>query len=296
MQAATLPPDTIAEMPALNAMPSGLFVRSFGVTDRGRLRPVNEDHFLIAELARTLWVRQSSLPQPETQYGRNRGHIMLVADGMGGHQAGEVASALSVECIERFVLHLLKRFSNLQTTDEQAILKDFQMALRQADARLFDEAVHHPKFTGMGTTLTMAFVSGRTLFVVHAGDSRCYLFRTGTLRPLTVDHTIAAEMARRGLILQEEVRAHQLRHIVTNVLGGDKAGVQGDVQRADLEAGDVVLLCSNGLTDMLDDERIAAILAAECEPKSACKRLVDEANEAGGRDNITAIVARLEAI
>jgi PPM family protein phosphatase len=106
----------------------------------------------------------------------------------------------------------------------------------------------------------------------------------------------AAELARRGAIKADEVRTHKWRHVVFNILGGGKAGVQVDMQKADLEPGDVVLLCSNGLTDMLDDERIAAILAAECEPKSACKRLVDEANEAGGRDNITAIVARLEAI
>lgn len=297
-QAAFDLPDTVPEQPIPSAepAPAAFALRSFGLTDTGKVRHTNEDHFLIAELARTLWVRQSSLPQAETQYGRNRAHVLLVADGMGGHQAGEVASAHSVETIETFVLHLLKRFSNLQATDEQAVLKDFQMALRQADARLFEEAAHHPEWARMGTTLTMAFVSGRSLFVVHAGDSRCYLFRAGSLRPLTTDHTMAAEMARRGLIRQEEVRAHQWRHVVTNVLGGGAAGVQVDVQRADLEAGDVVLLCSDGLTDMLDDDRIAAVLTAEGEPESACKRLVDEANAAGGRDNITAIVARLEAV
>ena len=113
---------------------------------------------------------------------------------------------------------------------------------------------------------------------------------------MTADHNWAAELARRGAIKAEEVRAHQWRHVVFNILGGGEAGVQVDVRKADLEPGDVVLLCSDGLTDMLDDDRIAAILAAEGEPETACKRLVDEANEAGGRDNITAVVARLEAI
>ena len=106
---------------------------------------------------------------------------------------------------------------------------------------------------------------------------------------------MAAELARRGAIKPEEVRGHQWRHVVTNVLGGGEAGVQVDVRKDDLEPGDVVLLCSDGLTDMLDDDRIAAILKAEGEPEAACKRLVDEANEAGGRDNITCVVARLEA-
>src|ERR1022692_1299893 len=186
-QTAFLQPDTVPEMLAVDAAPPALTVRSFGLTDRGQVRPSNEDNFLIAELARTLWVRQCSLPQPKTQYGRNRGYVLLVADGVGGHQAGEIASALTVETIEAFVLHLLKRFSNLEATDEQAVLKDFQAALSQADARLFDVAAHHSEWARMGTTLTMAFISGRTLFVVHAGDSRCYLFRAGTLRQLTAD-------------------------------------------------------------------------------------------------------------
>jgi PPM family protein phosphatase len=294
-QAAPTHPGPHLEHPIPATPPTPVVVHSYGLTDRGRARPDNEDQFLIAELARTLWVRQTSLPQPKTYYGRNRGHIFLVADGMGGHEAGEVASALTVATIETFVLHILKRFSNLHTADEQAVLKDFQAALHQADARLFEEAAHHPELTGMGTTLTMAFASGWKLFVVHAGDSRCYLFRQGELRQLTVDHTWAVELARRGVIKPEEVCRHQYRHVVTNVLGGDEAGVRADVLRADLETGDVVLLCSDGLTDMLPDDRIAAVLAAEHEPQAACERLVAEANGKGGRDNITAVVARFEA-
>jgi len=270
-------------------------VRSFGSTDQGKVRTSNEDHFLIAELTRTLMVHQTSLPQPLTQHGRNRGHILLVADGMGGHQAGEVASALTVASIEAFVLHVLKRFSNLQTTDEPTVLKDFRTALRQADARLAEESAHHPEFAGMGTTLTMAFTSGWKLFVVHAGDSRCYLFRGGLLKQLTLDHTLAAELARRGAIKPEDVSHHKWRHVVTNILGGGSVGVQTEVQMAELEIGDRVLLCSDGLTDMLEDDRIAAILAAEKEPKPACEQLIAEANELGGRDNITAIVASFEA-
>jgi serine/threonine protein phosphatase PrpC len=278
------------------ALPPAVSVRSFGLSDRGRRRASNEDQFLIAELARTLWVRQSSLPQEPTQHGRNRAHVFLVADGMGGHHAGEVASALTVATIEAFVLHVLKRFSNLRATDGQAILKDFQAALQQADARIFEETAHHPEWAGMGTTLTLAFVSGWKLFVVHAGDSRCYLFRGGQLRRLTADHTVAGELARRGVIRPEDVSHHQFRHVVTNALGGGTAGVQTDVLNVELETGDAVLLCSDGLTDMLPDERIAAVLAADAEPRAACTRLVAEANEQGGRDNITTIVARFEAV
>jgi protein phosphatase len=284
-------------MTATVAMPPPpVAVHAHGLTDRGKVRDANEDHFLIAELARTLWVRQTSLPQEATQYGRNRGHIFLVADGMGGHQAGEVASALTVASIEAFVLHLLKRFSNLKAADEETVLTDFRAALRLADDRLAAESAHHPEFQGMGTTLTMGFVSGRKLFVFHAGDSRCYLYRGGRLRQLTADHTLAAEMARHGAIRPEDVRRNHFRHVVTNVLGGREHGVSVDVAKIDLETGDVMLLCSDGLTDVVTDDRIADVLKEESDPAAACSRLVAEANEAGGPDNVTAIVARFEAV
>jgi protein phosphatase len=269
-------------------------VRSFGITDPGKVRTSNEDHFLIAELARTIWVRQSSLRQPDAQSGSNWGHLFLVADGMGGHQAGEVASSLAVTTIEAF-LPVLKRYSNLQPSDEPAVIKDLQTAFRQADARIIEESAHHPDRAGMGTTLTMAFVSGWKLFVVHAGDSRCYLWRNGVLQQLTQDHTLVGELARRGAIQPDEVSQHRLRHLVTNVLGGGQAGVRAEVQKIDLEPGDRILLCSDGLTDMLDDEHLAAILSAEEQPQPACERLVAEANAEGGQDNITAVVASFEA-
>jgi protein phosphatase len=280
----------------LPAQPLAIGVRSYGITDKGKVRSTNEDNYLIAELARTLWVRQTSLPQQPTQFGRNRGHLFLVADGMGGHRAGEVASALTVATIETFVLHLLKRFSNLQAADEQGVLTDLQTALQQADARIFETAARHPEFTGMGTTLTLALVSGWKLFVIHAGDSRCYLFRAGKLRQLTVDHTLAGEMARRGMIKPEDVCHHQYRHVVTNALGGTEIGVHVDVLSANLEPDDVLLLCSDGLTDMLSDDGIASLLSAEEDPQAACERLVAAANEHGGRDNVTVIVARFDAL
>jgi serine/threonine protein phosphatase PrpC len=287
-------PGSTVKLPAAQPT-SRLGAESYGLTDRGRVRDTNEDHFLIAELARILSIRQTSLHQPDTQQGRNRAHLFLVADGMGGHRAGEVASALSITTVEAFVLHLLRRFSNRQGADEEVILKDLQAALCEADARIFEEAAHHPEFAGMGTTLTMTLVSGRKIFVFHAGDSRCYLFHAGHLQRLTEDHTVAAELARQGVIRPEEVCQNRYRHVVTNVLGGGKAGVKVDVQMHDLEPGDIMLLCSDGLTDMLTDDGIAAILKAEANPRAACERLLAEANQQGGRDNITAVVARFEA-
>jgi serine/threonine protein phosphatase PrpC len=264
------------------------------LTDPGRVRPTNEDHFVIVELARTLHVHHTSVPQAQAQYSSYRGHLLLVADGMGGHQAGEVASALSAVTIEGFLLNTLKRFFHLEVPEEQHVLKEFQDALVQADARIFEEAARHPELIGMGTTLTMAFASDRRLFVAHVGDSRCYLLSGGELHALTQDHSIVAEMVRRGALSPEGASRHPHRHVITNVLGGHQPGVRVEMHKLDLEPGDVVLLCSDGLTEMVPDARIASILQEEPEPRRACERLVAEANERGGRDNITALVACFE--
>lgn len=287
----TLPPDTL---PLAAPVPC-LAVRAFGLTDQGRRRPGNEDHFLVAELGRTLRVRQTSLPQAPTQQARSRAHVLLVADGMGGAAAGEVASALSIEAVEAFVLELLRRFTNLHTEDEHGVLTDLRQAVLEADARIAEEAALHPEMQGMGTTLTMAFASGARLFVIHAGDSRCYLFRAGHLEQLTRDHTVVAEMVGRGALSPEEARRHPYRHVVTNVLGVDPTGARVDVQQERLEPGDVVLLCTDGLTEMMDDTSITAVLAATDDPEEACRQLVAGANEAGGRDNVTVILARFDS-
>lgn len=269
-------------------------VRAFGLTDPGRVRPGNEDHFVVVELARTMSVHQTSVLQPKNQYSSHRGHLLVVADGMGGHQAGEVASSMSVVTVEGFVLNTLKRFLNVKAPEEQEVLKEFQAALLQADARIFEEASLHPEMLGMGTTLTMAFAGDWRLLVAHAGDSRCYLLSGGELHQLTKDDTLVANLVRVGALSPAEASRHPSRHVVTNVLGGYEPGVRVEMHRLDLEPGDVVLLCSDGLTEMLPDDRIAAVLKEEREPRQACERLVAEANQQGGKDNITVIVGRFD--
>lgn len=268
---------------------------SCGKTDPGKVRPTNQDHFLIAELARTMWVHGTSLPQPDVQYGAHRAHVFLVADGMGGHRAGEVASALAVETLEKFILNVLHRFSNVRAFEEESVAEEFKDALQQARLRLARETNEHPEYMGMGTTLTMAFLSGWRLFVVHAGDSRCYLYREGKLQQLTRDHTVVAELVRLGSLNEADAFRHAFRHVVTNAVGGTREHTQVDVHRMILRPDDTLLLCTDGLTDMLPVDRIEGILAAEEDPRSACDRLVAEANQEGGRDNITAVVGRFVA-
>ena len=272
-----------------------LMVRSFGRSHPGLVRPNNEDVFVVGELARTMIVRHTNIPQPAQTHSRHRGHVFLVADGVGGHEAGDVASRLGTDTVEEFLLNTFRRFAAVPSTDGQAALRELQAALRQVDARLFDEAGRHPEWRGMGTTLTMAVVSGRRLLVAHAGDSRGYLYSGGTLRQLTTDHTLAGDMTRAGLITRSQQNHHPWRHVVTNLLGGSKPGVRAEVHLFELHPGDVLLLCSDGLTDVVPDDAIAAILAAEADPEVACGRLVDAANENGGEDNVTVVLARFDS-
>jgi PPM family protein phosphatase len=290
-------PATLPHIP-LSAAPSPsrpLAVRAFGLTDPGRVRPSNEDQFLVAELAKAMRVQYASLPQPKTQYADERGYLFIVADGIGGHQAGEQASAMAVQTIEAFALNTLKWFFRLKGTGEQDILKEFQTVLQQADARICEEAAQHTELAGMGTTVTMAYNFGSRLFVVHVGDSRCYLFRARQLLRLTHDHTLVEEMVRRGELQPEEAAHHHLRHVITNAVGGKELGINVECHRLELEPDDTLLLCSDGLTEMVPEDRIAAVLHADQEPRAACERLVAEANENGGKDNISVIVARFEA-
>lgn len=272
-----------------------LSVRSFGLTDRGRTRANNEDHFLIAELTKAMRIEQTSLPEPSARVGEERGYLFLVADGMGGHQAGERASAIAVAVIEQFTLNTFKWFLHPKGPETQRLVSEFQTAVQHADATILKEAARHPELRGMGTTLTVAYCLDAELFVAHVGDSRAYVFRNGTLEQLTEDHTVIAEMVRRGVVEPEQAASHHLRHAITNVIGGSEAGVHVEVHKVALQAGDQLLLSSDGLTEMIPNAEIAAILAREPSPHAACVRLVAEANARGGTDNITAVVAHFSA-
>jgi protein phosphatase len=248
----------------------------------------------VAELAKLLRTEQTSLPQARMQQSDERGHVFAVADGMGGHAAGEQASALAIQTLEKFIVNGVKWFLHLEGGEAKQVEQEFQSAVAQADQRMFQEAAGRPELEGMGTTLTMAYNLNRELFVVHVGDSRCYILRRGRLQRVTRDHTFVEEMLRHGILNREDAADHRLRHVITNAIGGHAPGVQVEAHRIHLESGDVLLLCSDGLTDELSDQQIAEILAGTREPSECCKLLVDRANEAGGKDNITAIVVRFD--
>lgn len=275
-------------------MPTFRQVLASGATDRGRVRAHNEDQFVVAEMTRAMHIKATSLPQSPMKFGdmRVRGQLFVVADGMGGHRGGEQASAIAVVAIEDFLLNTLRWFFRLQGDN---VIAEFQLALRAADDQIFAEAARRPDLRGMGTTVTLAYCVDHILYVAHAGDSRLYILRGGILYRITHDHTVAGELERRHLIEPEQAAKHPLRNVITNSVGGDKPGVTAEVHKILLEVNDVVLLCSDGLTEVVPDAEIADILVKGQDPDADCLALLQRANALGGPDNVTAIVARFLA-
>ena len=262
-----------------------------GLTDQGRTRTTNEDQFVIADVRRVLKVQESSIPQPESLLGTALGHLLVVADGIGGHRGGDVASTMAVMGIENLLLNTIAWLCNIHG---EGVMRELHQALRTTDRWVEQAAGRQPEFRGMGTTLTMAYVNDRTLFVAHAGDSRCYLWRQGALECLTRDHTLVAELVSAGSITPEQAAHHEMRNVVLNSVGGGNSAVKPEVHKHTVEPGDILLLCTDGLTGMVPDDDIAEILARGAPPEQTCQALVDEANRQGGKDNITAVVGHFE--
>jgi protein phosphatase len=272
-----------------------LIVSSHGLTDPGRARSVNEDHFVISELTKCLRIRSTSVRQTEVRPGDGRAYLFVVADGMGGHQGGSKASALTVQWIEDFIVNNMSWPFPQRKWEEDQILDDFQRAFRRADDMLFEEADRHSELLGMGTTVTTVYCFGHNLYLGHVGDSRCYLLRGEELRRLTSDHTWVERMLQEGALRRDEIAQHPFRHVITNAVGGSEPGVQVDTQKLRLLAGDQILLCTDGLTEMVSDEHIQEILQSSSDVQAACESLVARANARGGRDNITCVLARFDS-
>ena len=196
--------------------------------------------------------------------------------------------------IEQFTLNTFRWFFAADSPGAQKVLAQFQSALSQADAKILEEAAENPELKGMGTTLTMAFQLGAQLCIVHVGDSRAYLYRGGELHQLTQDHTVVAELVRTGALQPDQVASHPLRHVITNVVGGPNPGVKVEARAFEVQAGDRLLLCSDGLTEMVTNDAITATLDAESEPEAAAKALLALANDGGGRDNISIVIVRFD--
>jgi protein phosphatase len=264
-----------------------------GLSDAGKVRPNNEDHYLVARFDRSMQTLLSNLPPghvPE-HYGESA-YGLLVADGMGGEAAGEVASQSAVRVLVDLVLRTPDWIMSLDERWLRTVRQRMEQRFRQVQDALTGQARKDPALAGMGTTLTLACTLGADLLLVHAGDSRAYLFRQDRLHRLTCDHTIAQTLADVGAIRPEEVAAHPLRHVLTNVLGAREGLVKVECRDLKLADGDQVLLCTDGLTDMVPEEAVREVLRSADTAADACRALVDLALASGGKDNVTVVLGR----
>ncbi len=268
-------------------------VDAFGLSDRGKVRPDNQDHFYLARLGRFSQTVASSLPAGELpERLEETGYVAVVADGMGGHAGGEVASRTAIIVFFHLLFDTSDWVLKVDDRSAQKILDRVTTRYRSLDSLLAERARVEPSLHGMGTTMTLTYSIGLDLFLGHVGDSRAYLCREGSLRQLTRDHTRVQKLVDAGVLTREEAATHRLRSVLTNVLGGGTPLTDVDLHRVQLSVGDTMLLCSDGLYEVVKDPEIASILAGSTSAEAACRSLVDLALERGAPDNVTVVVSR----
>ena len=272
---------------------SEIDVDVFGMSDQGNVRANNEDHFLVVRGGRNLETVFSNLSEnrpgdrfEETAYG------MIVADGVGGEAAGEVASEEAIFGLLNLALRTPDWQFRWGHKEKNTVRWRMQDRFRRVNAALLERATAHAALRGMCTTMTAALSHGKDLIIGHIGDSRAYLLRAGKLKRLTRDHTLGDQLSAEGIAAESDQLLAELRNVLMQALGAYESYCRPDVHDYVLEDGDQLLLCTDGLTDMVDDATIEAILNKETVAVAACRRLVELALNNGGRDNVTAIVAR----
>jgi protein phosphatase len=278
------------------SVPAAPVIEASGATDIGRVRARNEDAYLIATLQRSIIVQDATLEANHGWFtGEPAGTLLVVADGMGGMGGGDIASRVAVQTITEYSLNVMPWVNGQGAPPSSrgavpsipGLRNELAAALVEGDStvRISGERVGEPH---MGTTLTLAFVLWPVVYVAHVGDSRCYLLRSGTLSCLTTDHTLAQQLSELGV---EPIHS-SWHHLLWNSLGGSDAPTP-QTTKVTLDPSDTLLLCSDGLTKHVSDAEIATVLASGQTPATLCSDLIARANERGGSDNVTVVVARL---
>lgn len=257
----------------------------FGKTDVGRTRDHNEDTFLVADLTR----RVASLhPEVREHEVGPRGSLFMVADGMGGAAAGEVASRMAADLVFGHMTTVWPEDPEISANRFAYRMKE---AVELANNRIHAHAKEHPEVRGMGTTATVAGVFGNGLYLAQVGDSRAYLIRQGVATQITKDQSLMQRLVEAGELTEEEAEQSERRNIILQALGPDPR-VKVDLTFQELRNGDVLVLCSDGLSGQVKKEEIAQVISSTPDLVEACARLIESANERGGPDNITAVAAR----
>ncbi|MFN7976042.1 MAG: Stp1/IreP family PP2C-type Ser/Thr phosphatase [Acidobacteriota bacterium] len=266
--------------------PQGIQIDVFGLTDVGRVRKNNQDYFALVDLSRK---NQGTGPEVTSHALGTGGTLILVSDGMGGEAAGDVASRRSVETVVEEMIRWSR--ADAQGDVGLAFANALDQAVQKANEVVSRESDENPAYRGMGATMTAAGVLDGELFVVQVGDSRCYLHASGVLRQITRDQSLVGQLLVEGRITKEEAERHPHRNIILQALGKSPT-IQAEVLRLPLRRGDEILLCSDGLSGPVRDHDIDARLNAGGDLAEICRDLVQTANDHGGSDNITAVVAR----
>lgn len=270
-----------------------------GQTDVGLRRKVNEDHFVIMTLSKAAEVRQTSLQDPGVFQGLRgpEGWLFVVADGVGGQPGGEVASQTAVTALVKYLSQAAGCFNNIDIDKENEVLEELEAAVHDAHRRISDEhgggggAGGRNAVPGPATTLTMAMLVWPRAYVVHVGDSRAFYLRKDRLRQLTRDQTTGEYMVDSGVWTEEQARNAPIGGTLASALGAPE--MTPSVGLVDLQPGDTLLLCTDGLTRHVSDERIAELLGRASDAESACRDLVEAALAGGGHDNVTVVAARM---
>ena len=263
---------------------SAVLVDSYGLSDVGLIRKNNEDSFLIATPTSDF---ANQNPAELNGIMPENGTMFIVADGMGGAQAGEIASRMAVDTVAR---NFINAVNNKEPLDQQTLISALTATIQEANQLIFHEGQKNSEFNGMGTTLTAATVFGTRILFAQLGDSRAYLARKGVISQMTKDQSLVAQMVASGSLTPEEAKSHPQRNVILQALG-IQSQVDVAISLAELRRGDQIVLCSDGLSGKVDAEEIKEFLE-RFEPKAACQGLVRMARERGGEDNITVIVAR----
>jgi serine/threonine protein phosphatase PrpC len=272
-----------------------VLLESAGITDRGSVRVDNQDQFFVAELTRCMQMFSSSLALDEGSQltGAALGHLFMVADGMGGHRAGTEASRLAVQYFIASILNRVRWLTPNTDADEATLIDDLKQLLNQSHQEIKTQSARDTELAGMGTTFTMAYVIWPRMYIVHAGDTRCYVFRKDQLKLLTCDHTVAEQMMKSGQLSADATQRSPWSNVLFNALGAGAEKVYAEVATVPLEQGDWILLCSDGLNKHVDDASIRNVLLQHADsPQAACSALVDQAKTQGGTDNITIVAAK----
>jgi serine/threonine protein phosphatase PrpC len=265
----------------------------FGVTHRGKVRTENQDHFLICTVHPQVVIHGTSLPLPEALplRGTRLATIMVVADGVGGADAGSEAARLATEAITRYVSSTLRCYHAAGKASDDEFLGALRAAALEAHARVRSEAALQTSQKKMATTLTVSIVVWPWLYVVQVGDSRAYLHVDGTLRQLTRDQTIGQDLVDQGVLPRERLERSPFRNVLSSAIGADEA--LPEVTRFSVsERSSRLIMCSDGLTKHVSDEEIAAAVGSTRPSEAVATELLDLALSRGGSDNITIIVAR----